>query len=222
MQDAQRLLHGALRETGFFRDLAVTLAFGAAPLADRSPPEEQVHDEGGRAVVVPHQVAQQHVDHVLVEAECKHATIVIKAIAGGKRLYRPDPPVALSERRSRRRPMLKRIKFTTVPVTDQDRALEFYTRKLGLKIFTDQTMGDMRWIELQVPGAETLLVPYPQANHQPVPTPAVVFTADNVQATYEALKAKGVEFTQTPKKEFWGEHAILKDSEGNLLLFGDS
>lgn len=117
--------------------------------------------------------------------------------------------------------MLKHIKFITVPVTDQGRALEFYTKKLGLKVFTDQTAGDMRWIELKMPnGAETMLVLFRQANHQPGPVPAVVFVTDNVQSTYEELKAKGVEFTQPPKKEHWGEHAILKDSEGNLVLVG--
>jgi len=116
--------------------------------------------------------------------------------------------------------MLKRIKFSTVPVQDEARALEFYTKKLGLKVFTDQTMGGSRWIELQVPGAETLLVLFKQANHEPGKMPAVVFVADNVQSTYEDLKGKGIEFTQPPKKEPWGEHAIFKDSEGNLLLFG--
>jgi predicted enzyme related to lactoylglutathione lyase len=116
--------------------------------------------------------------------------------------------------------MLKRIKFTSVPVQDQNRALEFYTKKLGLKVFTDQTMGDSRWIELKTNGAETMLVLLKQPNHSPGPMPAVVFVADNIQATYQELKAKGVEFTQPPKKEPWGEHAILKDSEGNLVLFG--
>ncbi len=116
--------------------------------------------------------------------------------------------------------MLKRIKFTSVPVLDQSRALEFYTKKLGLKVFTDQAMGDSRWIELKTNGAETMLVLFKQPNHKPGPMPAVVFVADNIQATYEELKAKGVEFTQPPKKETWGEHAILKDSEGNLVVLG--
>ena len=116
--------------------------------------------------------------------------------------------------------MLKHIKFMTLPVQDQGRALEFYTSKLGLKVFTDQTQGNMRWIELQVPGAETMLVLFKQPQHQPGGMPAVVFAVDNVKTTYEALKSKGVEFTQPPKKEHWGEHAILKDSEGNLVLVG--
>lgn len=116
--------------------------------------------------------------------------------------------------------MLKRIKFVTVPVRDQARALEFYTKKLGLKVFTDQEMGDSRWIELQVPGAETLLVLFHQPSFEPGPVPGVVFVADNVKGTYEELRAKGVEFTQPPKKEPWGEHAIFKDTEGNLVVIG--
>jgi lactoylglutathione lyase len=116
--------------------------------------------------------------------------------------------------------MLKRIKFATIPVRDQARALEFYTQKLGLKIFTDQSMGDSRWIELKVSGSDTLLVLAKTTDQKPQPSPAVVFVADNVENTYQELRAKGVEFTQPPKKEPWGEHAILKDSEGNLILFG--
>src|SRR5262249_14881635 len=109
--------------------------------------------------------------------------------------------------------MLKRIKFTSVPVQDQSRALEFYTKKLGLKVFTDQTMGDERWIELKANGAETMLVLFKQPKDIPSP-PAVVFVTDNVQATYEELKAKGVEFVQPPKKEHWGEHAIRRTVKG--------
>jgi predicted enzyme related to lactoylglutathione lyase len=118
--------------------------------------------------------------------------------------------------------MIKKIKFTTVFVRDQNRALEFYTKKLGLKVFTDQTAGDMRWIELQIPGAETLLVLFKNPDRPAGDMPTVVFDVDNVTATYEELKAKGVEFAQPPKKEHWGESAMLKDSEGNLILLSKS
>src|SRR4051812_43172179 len=98
--------------------------------------------------------------------------------------------------------MLKRINFLSVPVADSDRALAFYTSKLGLRVFTDQTMGEMRWIELQIPGADTKLVLHRVKDHltPDACTPAVAFLADDVTKTYEELKAKGVEFTQPPKK----------------------
>ena len=116
--------------------------------------------------------------------------------------------------------MLKRIKFLALPVKDQDRALAFYTGKVGLRVFTDQTVGPMRWIELQIPGAETMLVLHHKPQHvAAADQPAVAMEADNVQATYDDLKARGVEFVQPPKKEHWGTYAMFKDSEENLIMF---
>ena len=55
--------------------------------------------------------------------------------------------------------MIKAVKFVSVYVSDQDRALAFYTQKLGFTVVTDQPMGPgARWIELRIPGAETGVV----------------------------------------------------------------
>ena len=63
--------------------------------------------------------------------------------------------------------MIKGIKFASVPVTDQDRALEFYTKKLGLRIITDAPFNDdQRWIELGFPRAETKLVLFTPEEHR--------------------------------------------------------
>lgn len=96
--------------------------------------------------------------------------------------------------------MIKRISFTTVPVLDQARALEFYAKKLGLTVFTDQPMGPERWIELKVNGGETMLVLHKYEKIILGASPALVFVVDNARATYDELKAKGVEFTRRPKK----------------------
>ena len=51
---------------------------------------------------------------------------------------------------------MRKIKFVSIPVRDQDRALAFWTEKMGLQIVTDKPMGPgQRWIELKVPGAQT-------------------------------------------------------------------
>ena len=52
-----------------------------------------------------------------------------------------------------RNKMIKAIKFCSIPVADQDRALDCYTSKLGFVVATDQEMGPQRWIELGIPGA---------------------------------------------------------------------
>src|SRR6185295_11617911 len=110
--------------------------------------------------------------------------------------------------------MIKAIKFASVPVSDQDRALAFYTGKLGFRILTDQPMGGkQRWIELGIPGAETSLVLFTPDGHEDRigGFQNVTFFTDNVQRTYEELRAKGVEFVQEPKAADWGTAAILKD-----------
>jgi predicted enzyme related to lactoylglutathione lyase len=115
--------------------------------------------------------------------------------------------------------MIKRVNFVSVPVQDHDRALAFYTQKVGFKVFTDQTMGQMRWIELTIPGSETRVVLHKNGQAPSDKIPALALVADDVEKTFADLRDKGVQFTQPPKKEHWGEHAIFKDSEGNLVVF---
>ena len=117
--------------------------------------------------------------------------------------------------------MIQQIKFASIAVADQDRALAFYTKKLGFKVATDQQFGEgLRWIELKIGTAETKLVLFTPPGKEPGGFQSIVFQTDNVQKTYEELKAKGVEFTQEPKTESWGTSAMFKDSEGNVFVLG--
>lgn len=117
--------------------------------------------------------------------------------------------------------MISQIKFASIAVADQDRALDFYTQKLGFKVLTDQPFGEgTRWIELKIGRAETRLVLFSPPGSQPGGFQNIVFQTDDVRKTYEELKAKGVEFTQEPKTEPWGTSAMFKDSEGNVFLVG--
>lgn len=55
--------------------------------------------------------------------------------------------------------MIKQIKFVSIPGADENRALDFYTEKIGFTIITDQPFDDkQRWIELRAPKAETRVV----------------------------------------------------------------
>jgi len=117
--------------------------------------------------------------------------------------------------------MIKTVKFVSIPVKDQDQALDFYTKKLGFTVFTDQPMGPgQRWIELSIPGAKTGIVLFTPDGHEArIGTfTGVSFECDDVDATYEALKAKGVEFIAPPKKESWGTSALFKDQDGNQFV----
>jgi catechol 2,3-dioxygenase-like lactoylglutathione lyase family enzyme len=117
--------------------------------------------------------------------------------------------------------MIKAVKFVSVYVNDQDRALAFYTQKLGFSVVTDQPMGpDARWIELKIPGAETSVViakPFQPQNLVGV-FQNMAFVADDVQKTYEELSARGVEFRQPPRTESWGTSAMFNDPDGNTFV----
>lgn len=117
--------------------------------------------------------------------------------------------------------MIKAIKFASVPVSDQDRALRFYTDCLGFAVATDQPFDDeQRWIELRIPGAESRLVLFtPDEHRDRVGTfQHVTFTADDVKATHAELVERGVEFVQEPQEADWGTAAVFKDPDGNVFV----
>jgi catechol 2,3-dioxygenase-like lactoylglutathione lyase family enzyme len=119
--------------------------------------------------------------------------------------------------------MISHLKFVSIPVRDQDRALAFYTGKLGFKVVTDQPMGeDQRWIELRIGGAETRVVLFTAEEHRDrIGTPFNgAFACDNVERTYEELKARGVEFAAPPEKQPWGTYTTFKDSDDNTFVLG--
>jgi len=120
--------------------------------------------------------------------------------------------------------MIRGISLATIPVRDQDAALKFYSEKLGFRILTDQPYtGKQRWIELQIPGAESRVALFTPDGHenrigqfQPL-----TFWCDDVMATAKALKALGVEFAAEPKAEVWGTMAIFKDTDGNQFVLSN-
>lgn len=116
--------------------------------------------------------------------------------------------------------MIRGIAFASVPVTDQDRAVTFYTEKLGFRIATDQRFDDkQRWIELAIGGAETRLVLFRMdGGIQPGSRMNMSLWTDDIETTARELKAKGVEFVAGPTKEHWGTFAIFKDPDGNSFV----
>lgn len=117
--------------------------------------------------------------------------------------------------------MIKGIKFASVPVRDQDRALKFYTEALGMNVATDQPFDDkQRWIELKFPRADARLVLFTPEGHEDRigSFSNITFVADDVEKTYEELKGRGVEFVQEPERADWGTAAVFKDIDGNIFV----
>ena len=121
-----------------------------------------------------------------------------------------------------------KIKLTSVYVSDQDKALRFYTEVLGFAKKADFSQGPFRWLtvtsaeepdgtQLQLalndnPAAKT----YQQAIFQQG-QPAVMFFTDDVRGDYERIKARGAEFTMPPTDVTGSTIAKLNDTCGNLI-----
>lgn len=117
--------------------------------------------------------------------------------------------------------MIRGIKFVGIPVRDQDVALKFYTESLGMKVTTDQPfMPTQRWIELMIPGADTGISLFTPEGHEKRigDFQSISFWCDDVFATADALKKKGVVFVKEPATEDWGSAAVFQDPDGNKLV----
>jgi len=120
--------------------------------------------------------------------------------------------------------MIRQVKHVNIPVKDQDKALAFYTEKLGFGVATDVAFGPgRRWIELSIPGAETRVTLFTPDGHEGRigGFSGIVFATDDVEATHAEMVANGVEFTQPPRKESWGTGAIFQDADGNGFVLSN-
>ncbi|HVN43529.1 MAG TPA: VOC family protein [Steroidobacteraceae bacterium] len=115
------------------------------------------------------------------------------------------------------------IQFAELPVVDQDRAIAFYTRHLRCEVVADVPMGQgkWRWIELQLPGAETHLHFLGRGGEARSDEPVLVLVDGDVEGTVSALKAAGVEIVAEPHEAPWDKGrtvAEFRDSEGNRMV----
>jgi predicted enzyme related to lactoylglutathione lyase len=121
-------------------------------------------------------------------------------------------------------------------VNDQDEALEFYTKKLGMEVRADVTlpeMGDFRWLSVGPVGQPDMAIVL-----MPIPGPPVIddetadqirvltakgfagtvfLVTDDCQASYDDLKARGVEFTTPPEERPYGIDTGFRDPSGNAF-----
>lgn len=130
--------------------------------------------------------------------------------------------------------MFNALAITSLYVLDQQEALDFYVGKLGLEVNTDQDLGFMRWLTVNVPGdSHQILLEQPGAPAHDAKTAEQVrellskgatgghlfFTTDDCRKTYRELKAKGVEFTEEPTERPYGIDCGLRDPFGNSIRF---
>ncbi|WP_199549669.1 VOC family protein [Streptomyces sp. N35] len=109
--------------------------------------------------------------------------------------------------------------FITVPVSDQDAALRFYTETLGFRVTEDRQMPPGRWLQVAPEGAQTVLTLSgpDMGGFTPGQTQGIMFLTTDVDADAERLRAAGVEVAG-PDPMPWGRMAGFKDPDGNGFM----
>jgi catechol 2,3-dioxygenase-like lactoylglutathione lyase family enzyme len=129
---------------------------------------------------------------------------------------------------------MMRIATAQLWVHDQDEALDFYTKKLGMEVRADVTvpeLGDFRWLTVGPTGQDDVAIVLMAIPGPPVMDDntagqvrdlmakgfagTVFLTTDDVQASYEELKSRGVEFVEEPEERPYGIDSGFRDPSGN-------
>ena len=129
-----------------------------------------------------------------------------------------------------------KVANTQLWVHDQDEALAFYTQKLGFEVRSDVTlpeMGDFRWLTVGPAGQDEFAIVLMAIPGAPVMDEesaeqvrtlmakgfagTVFLTTDDVHASYEELKARGLEFSEEPEERPYGIDSGFHDPSGNSL-----
>jgi catechol 2,3-dioxygenase-like lactoylglutathione lyase family enzyme len=127
-----------------------------------------------------------------------------------------------------------RIANAQLWVHDQDEALDFYTQKLGMEVRSDVTLpelGNFRWLTVGPAGQPDVSIALMAVPGPPVMDPetaeqvkalmakgfagTVFLTTDDLQASYEELKGRGVEFSEEPEERPYGIDSGFHDPSGN-------
>jgi len=129
-----------------------------------------------------------------------------------------------------------RIAVAQLWVHDQDEALDFYTKKVGLEVRTDVTLpelGNFRWLTVGPVGQPDvaivlMAIPGPPVMDEQTADEVrhlmakgfagtVFLATDDCQASYEELKGRGVEFTEKPEQRPYGIDSSFRDPSGNAV-----
>ena len=121
-------------------------------------------------------------------------------------------------------------------VHDQQEALDFYTKKVGMEVRADVSfpeMGEFRWLTVAPPGQEDvtivlMAIPGPPVMDEETAEQVrslmakgfagtVFLTTDNAQKSYEELSARGVEFAEPPNQMPYGIDSGFRDPSGNSI-----
>jgi catechol 2,3-dioxygenase-like lactoylglutathione lyase family enzyme len=112
------------------------------------------------------------------------------------------------------------VTVVSVPVSDQDRARDFYVDKLGFELVRDDdSVPGLRWVQVAPKGGTTSLTLVTWFDSMPAGSlRGLVLRSDDIQADYARMAGNGVRFEGPPKQQPWALEAVLSDPDGNSLV----
>jgi catechol 2,3-dioxygenase-like lactoylglutathione lyase family enzyme len=120
-------------------------------------------------------------------------------------------------------------------VHDQEEALAFWTEKVGMEVRADVTLPELnfRWLSVGPPGQEDIAITLMAIPGPPVMDEktgkqvedlmskgfagTIFLTTDDIKASYDELKGRGVEFTEEPSERPYGIDSAFRDPSGNSI-----
>jgi catechol 2,3-dioxygenase-like lactoylglutathione lyase family enzyme len=123
------------------------------------------------------------------------------------------------------------LSTTFIPVHDPDAALGFYRDALGLEVRNDVASDGFRWVTVGAPGQDVAIVLFqPHGGLSPAEGDALltlvtqgslqaaVFSSDDLDATFEKVRASGAEILEEPASQPWGvRDCAVRDPSGNMV-----
>jgi catechol 2,3-dioxygenase-like lactoylglutathione lyase family enzyme len=112
------------------------------------------------------------------------------------------------------------IRVVSVPVADQERAKEFYVQKLGFELTRDDdSTPGLHWIQVTPKGASTSLTLVDWFESMPAGSlQGLVLGIDDLEGYCDELLSRGVEFERQLQEQPWGDEAVIRDPDGNMLV----
>jgi catechol 2,3-dioxygenase-like lactoylglutathione lyase family enzyme len=112
------------------------------------------------------------------------------------------------------------IQVLSLPVSDQDRARDFYVDVVGLELVRDAEMQPgMRWVQLAPRGGETTITLVTWFDSMPAGSyRGLVLETDDLDADVERLRAHGLQFPDGIQEQPWGRYVTFSDPDGNGLV----
>src|SRR6266508_2245528 len=115
---------------------------------------------------------------------------------------------------------IQEVRVVSVPVSDQERAKEFYVEKLGFELSReDDSIPGIRWVQVTPKGGATSLTLVTWFETMPPGSlQGLVLGSADLEKDCEELVARGVEFDRPLQDQPWGKEAVVRGPDGNRLV----